>query len=44
VSLVKGGRGDFIVKAGGQVVWDKKKMGDEFPDERVVIDALRGLP
>jgi predicted Rdx family selenoprotein len=44
VSLVKGGRGDFVVKAGDQVVWDKKTMGGVFPDERVVVEALRRLP
>jgi hypothetical protein len=29
------------VKAGSQVLWDKKKMGDQFPDEDVVVDRLR---
>jgi hypothetical protein len=41
VELLKGGRGDFVVKRGGEVLWDKKRMGDQFPDEEDVIDALR---
>jgi predicted Rdx family selenoprotein len=44
VSLMKGGRGDFIVTADGTVIWDKKSMGGVFPDESAVVQALRRLP
>ena len=44
VELVRGGRGDFIVTLadGGQktVLWDKRAMGDEFPDEQEIVDEL----
>jgi selT/selW/selH-like putative selenoprotein len=43
VELVKGGRGDFIVTADGRLVWSKKQQGDEFPDEGVVVEALRRM-
>ena len=43
VELVKGGRGDFIVTADGSVVWNKKKQGDQFPDEARVVEALRRM-
>lgn len=42
MELIRGGRGDFIVTASGNVVWDKKKMGG-FPDETAVITALGRL-
>lgn len=41
MELLKGGRGDFIVKRDGVVVWDKKQMGNAFPDEEDVVDDLR---
>jgi hypothetical protein len=41
---VRGGRGDFIVTLadGAQktVLWDKRAMGDEFPDEQEIVDEL----
>lgn len=43
MELIKGGRGDFIVKAAGSVLWDKHKMGNQFPDESEVVEALRRL-
>jgi selT/selW/selH-like putative selenoprotein len=42
VELIRGGRGDFLVQAAGQVVWDKKKTG-RFPNEADVVAALRTL-
>jgi predicted Rdx family selenoprotein len=33
VEQVAGGRGDFIVDVDGRRLWDKRRMGDEFPDE-----------
>jgi predicted Rdx family selenoprotein len=43
VELMPGGRGDFVVKGDGTLVWDKKQMGGEFPDERAVVAALGKL-
>ena len=43
VELVDGGRGDFIVNADGNTVWDKRNMGDEFPDNRAIVDAVKAL-
>lgn len=39
VELVRGGRGDFIVTAGGRRVWDKKQVG-RFPEPHEVLDQL----
>ena len=41
MQLIKGGSGEFIVKRDGSTVWDKKRMGNQFPDEDVVVKALR---
>lgn len=41
VELVPGGRGDFIVTVDGERVWDKRAMGDEFPDEERLVAQLR---
>ena len=41
MELIKGGRGDFIVKADAAVLWDKKKMGGDFPDEHAMVEAVR---
>lgn len=40
VELVPGGRGDFIVTVDGVERWNKRQMGDEFPDPRLLIDQL----
>jgi predicted Rdx family selenoprotein len=40
VDLVPGGRGDFIVTADGQRLWDKRRMDDQFPEHRVILDKL----
>lgn len=44
VELVPGGRGDFIVSSGDQRLWDKRKMGDEFPESAVILEALAKRP
>jgi hypothetical protein len=36
-----GGRGDFIVKADGKVLWDKRRQDDEFPTEAAILGKLR---
>jgi predicted Rdx family selenoprotein len=36
---VRGGRGDFIVVADGETLWDKKKMGG-FPDDAAIAAQL----
>jgi selT/selW/selH-like putative selenoprotein len=36
VELVRGGRGDFIVRVDGDVVWNKKLTG-RFPDEAALV-------
>ena len=41
VQLLKGGRGDFIVKADERELWNKKRMGDEFPEEEAIVSALK---
>ena len=40
VELVPGGRGDFIVTADGERVWDKRAMGDRFPEDEEILQAL----
>jgi predicted Rdx family selenoprotein len=41
VTLEGGGRGDFIVTADGRELWNKRQMGDEFPNEDAIVEALR---
>jgi len=43
VALVPGGRGDFVVTADGSQLWDKRRMGDEFPDPAAIIEKLNQL-
>lgn len=40
VELAPGGRGDFIVRADGDVVWDKRAMGGRYPDEDELAASL----
>lgn len=40
MELVEGGRGDFIVTADGRELWNKRAMGDEFPEHDVILGAL----
>ncbi len=43
VETKPGGRGDFLVKADGLVVWDKRKRDDDrFPADREVLAQLKG--
>ena len=41
MKLQSGGRGDFIVTADGRELWNKRQMGDEFPEEDDIVQALR---
>lgn len=41
VELIPGGRGDFIVVANDRKLWDKRAMGDEFPEHEAILSALR---
>ena len=42
VELVEGSGGDFIVDVDGQRLWNKREMGDEFPDEPLIVGQLGG--
>ncbi|MFY9341264.1 MAG: Rdx family protein [Planctomycetota bacterium] len=36
-----GGRGDFVVKADGKLLWDKRKRSDDaFPEHRDILSQL----
>lgn len=36
-----GGRGDFLVKADGKTLWDKRRRDDDrFPDDREILSQL----
>jgi hypothetical protein len=36
-----GGRGDFVVKADGRVLWDKRKRADDaFPEHAAILRQL----
>jgi hypothetical protein len=41
VELKGGGRGDFIVTRDGEQLWNKRQMGDEFPRDDDIVEALR---
>jgi len=41
VSLIKGDKGIFEVRADGELVYSKKACGDRFPDGAEVVEALR---
>jgi predicted Rdx family selenoprotein len=41
VDKVPGGRGDFIVKLDGKLLWDKRgRDGDRFPDAKEILAQL----
>ncbi|MGE3630529.1 MAG: Rdx family protein [Sandaracinaceae bacterium] len=40
MALLPGGRGDFIVTADDRVLWHKREMGGEFPEEREILRRL----
>jgi hypothetical protein len=41
VSLIKGDKGIFEVRAGGELIYSKKACGDRFPAGPEIVDALR---
>ena len=43
VDITPGGKGDFIVKANGQTLWDKLKQGDEFPEHDAILSQLSAI-
>ena len=41
VTATPGGRGDFVVKADGKLLWDKQRRdGDEFPEHAQILAQL----
>jgi len=42
VDLIKGGKGAFIVIADGKELWNKRQMGDDFPEEDKLVSQMRG--
>ena len=40
ILLVRDGRGDFIVEADGELLWDKRSRGS-FPDDARIVEQLR---
>jgi selT/selW/selH-like putative selenoprotein len=38
--LIEGGKGDFNVTVGNDLIFSKKKE-DRFPEEKEILDALR---
>ena len=41
VELIGGGRGDFIIEADGQRIWDKRAMENKYPTEEDIVATLR---
>ncbi|MBI2374561.1 MAG: hypothetical protein HYV07_11250 [Deltaproteobacteria bacterium] len=41
IELVAGGKGDFIVSADGVELWNKRAMGDEFPNGDTLLARLK---
>ena len=42
VALIGGGKGDFIVIADGQKLWDKNGKDGSFPDEDALVARMAG--
>ena len=40
MELIRGGGGNFIVHADGTQLWHKRQMGDEFPENGVILKKL----
>lgn len=40
ITLIPGGRGDLIVKRGDELIWDKKGMGNSWPETDELIARL----
>lgn len=41
MTLIRGGGGDFIVIANDREIWNKKAMGNTFPEEDDIVRAMR---
>ncbi len=41
MTLIPGGRGDLIVKRGDEFVWDRKGMGNMWPETDELIAKLK---
>ena len=41
MQLIRGGGGDFIVIADDKEIWNKKAMGNMFPEEGDIVRAIR---
>ena len=41
VSLVKGDKGTFDVRADGELIYSKKACADRFPAGAQIVDAIR---
>jgi selT/selW/selH-like putative selenoprotein len=43
VDNIPGGRGDFIVKVDGELLWDKRRRDDDrFPEHQEILSQLTG--
>ena len=42
VETIAGGKGDFIVKSDGQLLWDKVRREGDFPEHADIIQKLSG--
>lgn len=40
VELIRGGKGNFIVKVDGKELWNKRQMEDRFPEEAAIVRQL----
>jgi len=40
IELIGGGRGDFIVMLEDELLWNKKAMGNEYPVESAIVEAI----
>lgn len=43
VDLIRGGGGDYIIIAAGQEIWNKRAMGDAFPEEDAIVQAIETI-
>ena len=40
MKTIPGGKGDFIVKRDGEVLWDKRSQDNQFPEDQQVLSQL----
>lgn len=40
VETKPGGRGDFLVKVDGRLLWDKARREERFPEDREILAQL----